>query len=66
MSWSFGIVNNKLAEIFFENNKGKRNILGHCYGGESEYKTKKEKRWIEEDIRKIRVVFRNRKYRFIT
>lgn len=66
MSWSFGIVNTKLAEIFFENKKGEINILGHCYVKESEYKTKKEKRWIQEDIRKIRVVFRNRKYRFIT
>ena len=66
MSWCFGIVNTKLAEIFFEKNKKKINILGHCYVEESEYKTKKEKRWIKEDTQKMRLVYRNNKYRFLT
>lgn len=66
MFWSFGIVNNKLAEIFFEKNKERIKILGHCYVDEDEYKTKKEKRWIQEDTQKMRLVFRNKKYRFLT
>ena len=42
--WCFGLINNRLAEIYFE--KGK--ICGHCYAKESGYKTKQEKRWIKE------------------
>lgn len=30
MNWCFAIVNGKLAEIYFETNKGKPKILGHC------------------------------------
>lgn len=66
MAWCFGIVNTKLAELFFENKKGKINILGHCYVGESEYRTKKEKKWIKKDTQKMRLVYRNKKYRFLT
>lgn len=66
MSWCFGIVNNKLAEVYFEKSKERIKILGHCYIKEEEYKTKKEKRWITEDIKKVRLVYRNNKYRFLT
>lgn len=64
MSWSFGIVNNKLAEVFFERKKGKTVFLGHCYVKESEYKSKSERRWIKEDIAKVRLVYRKGKYKF--
>lgn len=63
MSWSFGIVNNKLAEIFFEGKKGKTVFLGHCYVKESEYKTKRERRWIKEDIARVKLVYRKGKYK---
>ena len=43
MVWSFGLVNNKLAEIFFERKRGKVVFLGHAYVKEPEYTTKKEK-----------------------
>lgn len=63
MFWSFAIVNNRLAEIFFERKKGKIKFLGHCYVKESDYKTKREKEWIRKDTEKLRFVYRNRKYK---
>lgn len=66
MFWSFAIINNKLAdEVFFERKKGKVNVFGHCYVKEDEYKTKKEKEQIKKDTAKTRLVYRNKKYRFI-
>ena len=62
MNWSFGIVNNKLAEIYFEKKKKNVTFIGHCYVMESEYKTKKEKKWIQEDREKVKLVYRNGKY----
>lgn len=53
--WCFGLINNRLAEIYFEQGK----ICGHCYVKESEYKTKQEKRWIKEDTQKNQLTFRN-------
>lgn len=61
MSWSFALVNGKLAEIFFE--KGKKvKFLGHAYVKESDYKTKKEKQWIQEDINKVKLTYKNGQY----
>lgn len=65
MPWCFGIVNNKLAEIYFEKKNKKVKILGHCYVKESEYKTKKEKGWIRKDTQKVRVVYRDNKYKLL-
>lgn len=59
MSWQFAFVNNKLAEVFFERKK----ILGFCYVKASEYKTKKEKAWIESDIQKLRISYRKKIFR---
>ena len=51
--WCFAKVNNRLAEIFFER-KGKKLVFyGHCYVDESEYKTKRDKQWINSDIKNI-------------
>lgn len=64
MSWSFAIVNNRLAEIFFDKKKsGEISINGYCYVKKEEYKTKQERKWIDEDTKHIRVVFRNKKYK---
>ena len=47
MSWSFAIINGRLAEIFFDEMHGKIKrrrrikISGHCYVKKEEYKTKK-------------------------
>ena len=66
MSWCFAIVNNRLAEIFFDKNKnGRTKIEGHCYVKKSEYKTKQEQSWIAEDTKKLKVAYRNKKYKLI-
>lgn len=63
MGWCFAIINNRLAEIYFENNKKGIKFLGHCYVKESEYELRKEKEWIKKDITKVQLVYRNDKYR---
>lgn len=70
MGWAFATINGRLAEIFFDNEtkikKGAlKKIQGHCYVKMSEYKTKKEKRWIKEDTKRNRFSYRNKKYRLI-
>lgn len=62
MNWSFAILNNRLAEIYFEPRKGKPKILGHVFVKKEEYKTKKEKKYIEEDTLKFRLTYKNGKY----
>ncbi len=62
MSWCFALVNNRLAEIFFETGKRKTKIFGHCYVQEKEYKTKQEKKCIKEDTARFRFSYRKRRY----
>ena len=63
MSWCFAIVNNKLAEIFFDKTqKGKTKIRGFCYADQSEYKTQKEREWIKEDTAKVQLIYQKGKY----
>ncbi len=63
MSWCFAIINNRLAEVYFEKTKGQINYLGHCYVGEHEYKSKKEKEWIKKDTEKVQLIYRNGVYK---
>lgn len=65
MSWNFVIVNNRLAEIYFDERKKVRapKIFGHCYVKRSEYKTEKEQRWIKEDTAQYKFIYRNGQYR---
>ena len=65
MSWCFGIVNNKLAEIYFEKKKRKTRIIGHCYVKKEDYKTKQEQKWIAQDTKKVKVIYRDKKYKLI-
>lgn len=58
--WCFAIVNGRLAEIFYDD---KKRINGHCYVNRKDYKTKKEQKWIEQDTKKLRFVWRNKQYR---
>lgn len=62
--WCFAIVNNKLAEIFFENDdkKKKSTVWGHCYVKRNEYTTKREQRRIDKDIKNAVFTYRNKKY----
>lgn len=63
MNWCFALVNNRLAEIFFEKGKKKPKIFSHCYVKAEEYKTKQEKKWIREDISRFQFVYRKNKYK---
>lgn len=65
MSWCFAIVNNRLAEIYFETKKGKPRIVGHCYANRRDYKTRQEIRWIEKDTKKYRIVYRKGAYKIM-
>ena len=63
MSWSFAIVNGKLAEVFFDRKKnGSPVILGFCYVKKSEYKTKREHKMIAVDTKKYHITYRKKKY----
>lgn len=66
MSWCFAIVNGKLAEIYFDKKKNSQTkIWGHCYIEKRDYKTKQEQKWIKQDTKRVRVVYRNKKYKLI-
>lgn len=66
MPWCFAIVNGRLAEIFFDEVKGKPRIRGHCYVKKEEYQTKQEQRWIGKDTVKFRFTWRKGKYKRIS
>lgn len=59
-TWSFAIVNGRLAEVHFDDHK---RIYGYCYVERNNYKTKQEQRWIDEDTKRLRIVYRNKKYK---
>ena len=62
MNWSFAIINNRLAEIYFEKSKNSK-IFAHCYVKANEYKTKQEKKYIAEDTEHVRMSYRKGKYK---
>ena len=66
MSWCFAIVNNKLAEIFFERKGKKTSIFAHCYVDKTAYKTKEEQKWIAQETKKYKFIWKNKIYKFIT
>jgi len=64
MGWCYALVNNRLAELFFESRKGKEpKIRGYCLVKREEYKTKTEQRWIDWDTAKFRFSYRRGKFR---
>lgn len=66
MSWCFAIVNNKLAEIYFEKKKNDKNkIFAHCYIKREDFKAKKEQKQIDEDTKKVKIIYKNKKYKLI-
>jgi hypothetical protein len=66
MNWSFAIINNKLAEIYFERKKnGNVKFIGHCYVKREEYKTKKEQNYIDKDIVCTKLLYRKGDYKRI-
>lgn len=66
MPWCFAVVNNRLAEIYFKNVKGKPHIFGHCYVNQKDYKTKREQKWILEDTAKYRLIYRTGRYKAVS
>ena len=66
MGWCFAIVNNKLAEIYFNEKKnGRIKIWAHCFVANRDYKTKKEQQWIQEDTKRVRVTYRKKRYKLV-
>ena len=64
MYWSFAIINNKLAEIYFDKNKkGQPKFSGHCYVKKEDLKIKAELKAIDEDTAKYKFVYRKGEYR---
>jgi len=63
MGWSFAMVNNRLAEIYFDHKKNGDPIMhAHCYVRKSGFKTKREQHHIETDTKRYRFTYRNKKY----
>ncbi len=61
--WCFAKINNKLAEIYFEKTKsGKNKIIGHCYVSLKDFKSRQEKSWLENDTKKFKFTYKNKKY----
>jgi len=57
------MVNNRLAEIYFDHKKNGEPIMhAHCYVKKSEFKTKREQRHIKIDTKRYRFTYRNKKY----
>lgn len=66
MNWCFATINNKIGEIYFEKNKkGQTKLLGHCYVKREEFKSKQERKELEEDIKKFKIIYKNKKYKII-
>ncbi len=63
MNWCFAFINNRLAEIYFEKKRGDIKFLGHCYIKEEQYRTKREKKWINADTAWVRLIYRNGEYK---
>jgi hypothetical protein len=64
MSWSFALINGKLAEIFFDKKKGVK-FRGRAWVKKSEYKTKQEQEYIKKDTSKVRLSYKDGKYKRI-
>ena len=64
MYWHFAIINNRLAEIYFDKDKkGNPEFEGHCYVNREEFRTKAERKAIDEDIAEYRFSYRKGKHR---
>lgn len=61
-AWCFALINGRLAEIYFIVGGGVKGIYAHCYVKRSEF-NKRENREIDRDIKKHRLVYRNKKYK---
>ena len=61
--WCFAIVNNRLAEIYFERVRNSNpEILGYCYVRKEDFRTKTEQRQIAKDSEHLKIIYRKKKY----
>ena len=66
MYWCFAKINGRSGEIYFDKNKNDRvKIIGHCYVKKEEFKTKGELRDFDQETKKFKIIYRNRKYKII-
>ncbi len=59
-SWCFALINGKLAEIFFSKKRNTIYMTGHCYVKRGGYKTKREQKMIDSDIKKCQLTYKNK------
>jgi hypothetical protein len=66
MYWNFAIINNRLGEIYYDKDKnGTNKFWGHCYVKREDFKLKIEQKAINQDTKRLRIVYRNEKYKLI-
>ncbi len=66
MNWCFAKINNRLGEIYFEKKKsGQIKFLGHCYIKKEDLKTREERNDLKEDVKKFKIIYRNKKYKIV-
>lgn len=63
MNWCFAIVNNRLAEVYFEKFRGRTRFLCHAYVDRGNFKSKKSQMYIKYDTKKFQFTFRSGKYK---
>jgi hypothetical protein len=60
--WSFAMVNNRLAEVYFDRKGRGVHFWGHCFVDRDDFKTKKEQKEIEMDTRRVILSYKGGKY----
>ena len=64
MAWCFTLLNNRLAELYFEYDKAGRPLIsGHGYVDNIRDWSKHEQRLITQDLKKYRFSYRKGRYR---
>jgi len=66
MCWSFATINGRIGEIYFNKDKnGRIRFEGHSYVKRSDFTIPAELRALEKDIKKYKVIYRNKRYKFV-
>lgn len=63
MSWTFALINKRLAEIYFEKRGSQIVPHGHCYVTREEFTTKREQKEIDSDIKQHIFSYWNKRYK---
>jgi len=66
MYWCFAIINNKSGEIYFDRREnGEVEFQGHCYVKRTDFRIKGELHALDQETKKFKIVYRNKKYKLI-